>query len=86
MYREESSDLKPVKQSDDGNKLYARLSGPKGQIFSYLLAASGSGLDIKLSNHEARKLGLQEAGEEQHLPHSGGAKPLIVVRRSEKPA
>lgn len=72
---------KPLKQSDDGLKLYARISGPKGHIFCYLLCVTGSGLEVKLSNNEARRLGLEDAEEVQNLPQPGDAGPMSLSRR-----
>ena len=78
------SNTKPVKQSDDGCRLYAKVSGPKDHIFCYLLGASGSPLEFKLSNHEARRLGLEESGVEHQIPQMVGAEPWTIRQRGDK--
>ena len=81
LRQEEDMPLGRPLKSDIG-KLYARISGPRGHVFCHLVCASGSGLEIKLSNHEARTLGLHDAGEEKRLPQ-GTAEPMILSRRCD---
>ena len=73
-------ETKPVKQPEDGHRIYPKLAGPKGHIFCNLLGASSSALELQLSNHEASRLGLQESGQEQQVPRRPNAEPWTISR------